>query len=271
MKKINSVLEMARRALAGVQISHLKSVALALLISGGLGVEAQTAPPSGQFKLVVPSVSVPSVSLAIGGSAPDTNAPTASKATNGVVADIQAQLKVVLDSVEAATAKMTTATHSGAREQAQAVDTLAARIDTLVKNNLGDDSPFLHQADELIRKMDEQIKLAQSRAGDPQILPQVQQEYAETATQIRDSLTRLRSARAAVNGVRSDLLTQAQGLRERKEFLGFLADAQIGESAADAFVQALTDIHQFCRRLEKTIAGVDPIAPPLIVEGRVVN
>ena len=270
MNKINSALEMVRRALAGVRVSHLKIAAPALLIGGCLGVEAQSA-PSGQFKLVVPSISVPSISLAIGGSATDTNMPTVSKATNGVVADIQAQLKVVLDSVEAATAKMTTATHSGAREQAQAVDTLAARIDTLVKNNLGDDSPFLHQADELIRKMDEQIKLAQSRAGDPQILPQVQQEYAETATQIRDSLTRLRSARAAVNGVRSDLLTQAQGLRERKEFLGFLADAQLGESAADAFVQALMDVHNFCRRLEKTIAGVDPNTPPLIVEGKVVN
>ena len=118
--------------------------------------------------------------------------------------------------------------------------------------------------------MEGQIKLAQDRAGDPNILPPVQRQYSETAKRIRESLTQLRSAREAVNGVRSDLLTQAQGLRERKDFLGFVADAELGMSAADAFKQCLTDIHSFCRRLEATIAGLDGNTS-FVVENKVVN
>src|ERR1039458_9467260 len=54
---------------------------------------------------------------------------------------------------------------------------------------------FWTQADQLIKKMEGQIKLAQDRAGDPNILPPVQQQYSETAKRIRESLTQLRSAR----------------------------------------------------------------------------
>jgi hypothetical protein len=165
---------------------------------------------------------------------------------------------------------MADANRAGSKEQAAAVEALANRIEVLSTKDLGDDSPFLSQADQLIKKMDAQIKLAQSRAGDPNILPPVQQQYSEAAKRIRESLTQLRLAREAVNGVRSDLQTQAQGLRERKDLLGFVADAELGISAADAFKQCLTDIHNFCRRLESTIAGLDGNTP-FVVEGKLVN
>lgn len=273
---INTSMGMVRRALAGVNtkwrcsLNACGMMCLALWLSAGTSY-AQSAPPlSGQVKLVGPNVTGPSIALSVGDQSGDTNSATSAKPTNTVVSAIQQQLKLVVEAVEATTKQMADANRAGPKEQAAAVEALADRIDGLAKKDLADDSPFLAQADQLIKKMDGQIKLAQDRAGDPNILPPVQAQYSETAKRIRENLTQLRSAREAVNGVRSDLARQAQGLRERKDFLGFLADSEVSMSAADAFKQCLTDIHNFCRRLEATIAGLDGNTP-LVVEGKIIG
>jgi hypothetical protein len=268
-----SSLGMAGQVLAGLNGNRVTVIGLLVVVGLCATVtfsRADALPPAGGVKIVGPSVRGPSITLSVGNSIDDSNAPPASKTTNTVVSAIQAQLKAVVEGVEAATRKMTNANGTGPKEQAAAVEELADRIDTLAKKDIGDNSQFLTQADQLIKKMEGQIKLAQDRASDPNILPSVQQQYSETAKRIRESLTQLRSAREAVNGVRSDLMTQAQGLRERKDFLGFVADAEIGISAADAFKQCLTDIHNFCRRLEATIAGLDGNTP-FVVENKVIN
>ncbi len=173
-------------------------------------------------------------------------APAAGKA-GSITSAIEADLRGVVDKVDAVTKEMAAANASNPAQSAGVVSNTAVRIRQLANEKLGETSSVVKEADGLVRKTVTTRDKVRSLAVDPKRAKRA--KYADLLPELEQNVSEAQDARAAVNTVRAELLKKAADLEGEAEYIGLLDDLQKTEAAIRAFRDLLQEVSAFTARL----------------------
>ena len=176
--------------------------------------------------------------------------------TNSPVSAIAADLQRIKARIETAVSSMSNAAASTPALQAAKVTKLADEITELGTKDLGDQGEIVKQADNLIAKFNESVSKARSGSDDPNIGPKARAIYGEVGPRIEAELAKLIDARSTVTRIRTELLRQAEGLRQSADAIGFAEHANQLMIASQAFRDTLSEVNKFAEKISTLIQSV---------------
>lgn len=176
--------------------------------------------------------------------------------TNSPVSAIAADLERIKARIETAVSSMSNAVASTPALQAAKVTKLADEITELGTKDLGDQGAIVKQADNLIAKFNESVAKAHSGSDDPNIGPKARAIYGEVGPRIEAELAKLIDARSTVTRIRTELLRQAEGLRQSADAIGFAEHANQLMIASQAFRDTLSEVNKFAEKISSLIQSV---------------
>ena len=217
--------------------------------------------------LVVAACLLGLATLAGGQPAPDKAAPDSPPAaarsnaappadTNSPVASIAADLARLKARIEAATAAMSNSVASSPALQAAKVTKLADEITELGTKDLGEEGQILKQAQALTVKFNESVAKARQGASDPNVGPSVREIYGQLLPGLERELAQLIDAKSTAARIRSELLRQAEGLRQSAEAIGFAEHCNQLVLASQAYRAALAEVTKFTEKIALLIQSV---------------
>ena len=231
----------APRTAAGITNKVMLVVAACLLAGGGFS-RAQDAPNN------VPG---PDARLMAAG----TNAAPAED-TNSPVAALAGDLLLLKVRIETALANMSDAVTSTPAEQAAKVTKLADGISELATNDLADGGRIVKQAEALVAKFNDSVATARKRSNDPNLRPAAREIYGQLLPGLEGELAKLIDAKSTVVRIRTELLRQAEGLRQSADAIGFAEHCNKLVLASQAFRATLAEAVKFAGNIASLIQSV---------------
>lgn len=213
--------------------------------SVGVGATAYGAPPT---------QTVASSPERMAGNSGTGNAPVVD--TNSPVSQIAGDLQRLKHRIETAVDAMTNAVASTPALQAAKVSKLADEITELGTKDLGEQGQIVKQADALIAKFNESVAMARKSSSDPNVTPSARAIYGEVGPRIEGELAKLIDAKSTVARIRTELLRQAEGLRQSADAIGFAEHCNQLVLASEAFRNTLTEVTKFTEKISMLIQSV---------------
>jgi hypothetical protein len=181
--------------------------------------------------------------------------------TNSPVSSIAADLQRLKARIENAVGSMSNAVASSPALQAAKVAKLADEITELGTKDLGDEGEIVKQADSLIAKFNESMAKARKGSSDPNVGPSARAIYGEIGPRIEAELAKLIDAKSACARIRTELLRQAEGLRQSADAIGFAEHCNQLVLASQAFRATLTEVTKFTEKISLLIQSVGKGVP----------
>jgi hypothetical protein len=236
-----------RHAAGTTQSNKLAFVIAACLVAGANYFGAQAAPDSPR---------APEEPVAVG----STNTATVA-ITNSPAASLAADLKRLKVRIDSAVAAMTNAVNSSPAVQAAKVTKLADEITELGTKDLGDEGQLAKQAEALIAKFNESVAKARKGCTDPSLGPSAREIYGRLLPGLEAELGKLIDGKSTVARIRSELLRQAEGLRQSADAIGFAEHCDQLQLASQAFRATLAEVTKFTEKIASLIQSVGRISP----------
>jgi hypothetical protein len=132
-------------------------------------------------------------------------------------------------------------------------------------SGLGDEGQILKQAEALIAKFNESVAKARRGATDPNLGPSAREIYGTLLPGLEAELAKLMDAKTTAGRIRSELLRQAEGLRQSADAIGFAEHCNQLVLASQAYRATLTEVIKFTEKIALLIQSVGRAAgvPPL--------
>lgn len=176
--------------------------------------------------------------------------------TNSPVASIAADLDRLKARIEAAVAAMSNSVASSPALQAAKVTKLANEITELGTKDLGEEGQILKQAQALTVKFNESVAKARQGASDPNVGPSAREIYGRLLPGLEGELAQLINAKSTAARIRTELLRQAEGLRQSAEAIGFAEHCNQLVLASQAYRAALAEVTKFTEKIALLIQSV---------------
>ncbi len=176
--------------------------------------------------------------------------------TNSPVASIAADLQRLKARIDGAVAAMTNAVASSPALHAAKVTKLADEITELATKDLGDEGQIVRQATALVAKFNDSVAKARKGSSDPNAGPSTREIYGQLLPGLEGELGKLIDAKSTVARIRSELLRQAEGLRQSAEAIGFAEHCGTLVIASQAFRATLTEVTKFTEQIALMIQSV---------------
>ncbi|MGO9200726.1 MAG: hypothetical protein ACLQM8_09320 [Limisphaerales bacterium] len=185
--------------------------------------------------------------------------------TNSPVGSIAADLERLQARINTVVTAMSNAVASSPALQAAKVTKLADEITELGTKDLGDGGQIFKQAEALIAKFNESVAKARRGATDPSLGPSARDIYGTLLPGLEAELAKLMDAKSTAVRIRSELLRQAEGLRQSADAIGFAEHCNQLVLASQAYRATLAEVAKFTEKIALLIQSVGRAAgvPPL--------